>query len=385
MRGCLSETPRLMVREAHSVEVSKCIYTRLGWPRAMAGWSAPSSTGRRPIAQVLAFCKISETRHPFARLRYVKEDGLPAFYSPDFPGAHGGCHLSGGDQGAAANRITPMCSASSRPRVAWCERINALTPEHRRPALALRAAGRGRGLRVAGQGRAAGELLDFARLRPAGQRIVANQLVLSCRQRSRPMRASCTGLLSQQMVQNDAMMATLVLLQPSRCDGSAQRRIGCSACLRFTTQILAALQRSARGQQLAGGSGHQPGQRAGGLTPHWAAHSLARTESGRRALLVGAGRRRPSAMRCFMDLRSHRPHWSEWPMDAKTSPVRVVLEHEGQPSLVQPGRGAFPRAVGSFDFHKHWHRPASRWTWWPAAAWWPARAAVAGACWAGAC
>ncbi|WP_197531808.1 hypothetical protein [Aromatoleum aromaticum] len=31
-----------------------------------------------------AFCKIIETRHDFARLRYVKEDGLPAFYSPDF-------------------------------------------------------------------------------------------------------------------------------------------------------------------------------------------------------------------------------------------------------------------------------------------------------------
>jgi hypothetical protein len=27
----------------------------------------------------MAFCKISETRHDFARLRYVKEDGLPAF------------------------------------------------------------------------------------------------------------------------------------------------------------------------------------------------------------------------------------------------------------------------------------------------------------------
>lgn len=28
---------------------------------------------------MLAFCKISETRHDFARLRYVKEDGLPDF------------------------------------------------------------------------------------------------------------------------------------------------------------------------------------------------------------------------------------------------------------------------------------------------------------------
>lgn len=39
-----------MIRESNSVEMSKCIYTR----------------------------------HTFARLRYAKDDGLPAFYSPDF-------------------------------------------------------------------------------------------------------------------------------------------------------------------------------------------------------------------------------------------------------------------------------------------------------------
>ena len=30
------------------------------------------------------FAFIHDNRHTFARLRYVKEDGLPAFYSPDF-------------------------------------------------------------------------------------------------------------------------------------------------------------------------------------------------------------------------------------------------------------------------------------------------------------
>jgi type III restriction enzyme len=35
-------------------------------------------------ASVDAFCKINEQKHTFARLRYIKEDGLPAFYSPDF-------------------------------------------------------------------------------------------------------------------------------------------------------------------------------------------------------------------------------------------------------------------------------------------------------------
>jgi hypothetical protein len=60
---------------------------------------------------VLAFCKISETRHTFARLRYVKDDGLPAFYSPDFL-VRTASGLSGGNQGAAAGHRTPTCSAS---------------------------------------------------------------------------------------------------------------------------------------------------------------------------------------------------------------------------------------------------------------------------------
>jgi len=34
--------------------------------------------------RVEAFCKLSENRHTFTRLRCVKDDSLPAFYSPDF-------------------------------------------------------------------------------------------------------------------------------------------------------------------------------------------------------------------------------------------------------------------------------------------------------------
>ena len=33
----LSEVPQLKVREAHSVEIAKCIYTRLGWPAQSGG------------------------------------------------------------------------------------------------------------------------------------------------------------------------------------------------------------------------------------------------------------------------------------------------------------------------------------------------------------
>jgi hypothetical protein len=77
----------------------------------MAGWSALSSTGRRPTAQVLAFCKISENRHTFARLRYVKDDGLPAFYSPDFL-VRTAARFFWWRPRRSSKPFTPMCSAN---------------------------------------------------------------------------------------------------------------------------------------------------------------------------------------------------------------------------------------------------------------------------------
>lgn len=44
----LFEVPRLMMQERHSVGVSKCIYTRLGWPARNGGLERPSSTGLKP-------------------------------------------------------------------------------------------------------------------------------------------------------------------------------------------------------------------------------------------------------------------------------------------------------------------------------------------------
>ena len=72
-----------MLRESHSVEVGKCIYTCLGW---CAQWRAgarlhPLGAGRLAGA---GGAQDQRNCHTFARLRHVKEDGLPAFYSPTF-------------------------------------------------------------------------------------------------------------------------------------------------------------------------------------------------------------------------------------------------------------------------------------------------------------
>ncbi|MEY2893651.1 MAG: hypothetical protein RJA98_3559 [Pseudomonadota bacterium] len=126
----LSEVPKLMVRESASVEVAKCIYTRLPYPTRHGGLEKRFIHWSQADASVLAFCKISETRHTFVRLRYVKEDGLPAFYSPDFlVRTADAIYLV--ETKAQEQTLHPNVQRKRKAAVAWCERINALAPDER--------------------------------------------------------------------------------------------------------------------------------------------------------------------------------------------------------------------------------------------------------------
>jgi type III restriction enzyme len=173
----LSETPCLMVREAHSVEVGKCIYTRLGWPARNGGLEKAFIHWAQADSAVLAFCKISETRHPFARLRYVKEDGLPAFYCPDFlVRTRDAIYLV--ETKAQQQTVHPNVRRKLRAAVAWCERINTLAPEHRQ-GLPWHYVLLGEDAVNEWQGKGAhlAELLDFARLRPQGSADLQSSLL----------------------------------------------------------------------------------------------------------------------------------------------------------------------------------------------------------------
>lgn len=126
----LSEVPKLMMRESASIEVSKCIYTRLSYPARNGGLERTFIEWAQSDASVSAFCKISETRHEFVRLRYVKEDGLPAFYSPDFlVRTEGSIYLV--ETKAQQQTIHPNVQRKLKAAVAWCERINQLPGELR--------------------------------------------------------------------------------------------------------------------------------------------------------------------------------------------------------------------------------------------------------------
>ncbi len=173
----LSEVPRLMMRESHSVKVSKCIYTRLAWPAQSGGLERAFIHWAQADTQTLAFCKISENRHTFARLRYVKDDGLPAFYSPDFMvRTEGAVYLV--ETKAQQQTIHPNVQRKLKAAMAWCERINGL-PAGQRGALPWHYVLLAENVLLEWQAKGArlAELMDYARLRPLANASLQERLL----------------------------------------------------------------------------------------------------------------------------------------------------------------------------------------------------------------
>ncbi|HQQ62181.1 MAG TPA: DEAD/DEAH box helicase family protein [Pseudomonadales bacterium] len=166
----LSEVTKLMVRETASLLTKKCIYDRLPFPTRSGGLEKAFIEWSMADSSIEAFCKISETRHDFVRLRYVKEDGLPAFYSPDFlVRTTGGIYLV--ETKAQQQTVHPNVQRKLKAAVTWCERINALEPYQRTErnwhyvllGESLFHDWRSKGAKLS-------ELLEFSRIRPAANK-----------------------------------------------------------------------------------------------------------------------------------------------------------------------------------------------------------------------
>lgn len=173
----LSEVDRLMVREKFSLPARKCIYERLPYPSRSGGLEQAFILWADNDSHVEAFCKISETRHDYARLRYVKEDGLPAFYSPDFlVRTAEAIYLV--ETKAQQQTAHPNVQRKLRAAVAWCERINALPLDQRAErdwhyvllGESMFYDWRGKDARLS-------ELLAFARVRATGQAAAQGDLL----------------------------------------------------------------------------------------------------------------------------------------------------------------------------------------------------------------
>ena len=169
-------------------------------------------------------------------------------------------------------------------------------------------------------------------------------------------------LLSQRVVQHDAVMSMLALLQPPAAQGAAPAAdaaatsTSASAVAPAATlprlpsvypQILSVLQRPADGAWPAALQAPLAAAEAASRTTGRPEMALADLPAGR-FYLVLAGT--PASHALQIDLRATVPQ-DEWPMDMATSPVRVTLEHGGAAFVVQPGRWAAGPGW-AYEFHK---------------------------------
>jgi signal transduction histidine kinase len=146
-------------------------------------------------------------------------------------------------------------------------------------------------------------------------------------------------LLSQRVVQHDAVLATLALLQPPAQADPAEQRLPA-----LYSQILRVQRRD------PGAAWPDPRQHAAEVVSRAVRHAaLAQVDfnAARYELVLAA---EPASFALLMDLRAVVP-WSEWPMQPQTSPVRVTLDQGDQRFVLQAGR---PAGRGwRFEFGKH--------------------------------
>jgi type III restriction enzyme len=164
----LSEVAKLTVRESASLPVNKCIYERLPYPSRSGGLERAFIEWASADSGVEAFCKISENRHDFLRLRYVKDDGASGYYIPDFLARTGDAVFL--VETKAQQQVShPNVQRKRKAAVAWCERINTL-PEALRGDRVWHYAlvGEAQFHDWRQKGARLGELLDFARVRATG-------------------------------------------------------------------------------------------------------------------------------------------------------------------------------------------------------------------------
>ncbi len=126
----LSEVARITVRDTASVVISKCIYERLPYPSRNGGLEKAFIEMADRDSMVEALCKINEQKHDFFRLRYIKEDGLPAYYHPDFV-VRTKSTIFLVETKAQEQLAHPNVKRKRRAALSWCERINALPPKQR--------------------------------------------------------------------------------------------------------------------------------------------------------------------------------------------------------------------------------------------------------------
>ncbi|MBO1765797.1 DEAD/DEAH box helicase family protein [Allobranchiibius sp. GilTou38] len=126
----LSEVKTIPVRSTCAVEVTKCIYPKLPVPKVGGGLERRFIEWADSDTQIEALAKIHEYRHDFLRRPYLKADGMPAQYSPDFL-VRTANEVYVVETKAQSALSDENVKRKQRAAVTWVEQINALDPSLR--------------------------------------------------------------------------------------------------------------------------------------------------------------------------------------------------------------------------------------------------------------
>jgi type III restriction enzyme len=126
----LSEVKTISVRASSAVDVYKCIYPKLPIPTRSGGLERLFVQWADNDTTVDALAKIHEYRHDFLQRPYLKADGMPAYYSPDFLVRTAG-KIFVVETKAQSALSDENVQRKQRAAIAWCEQLNALPAEQR--------------------------------------------------------------------------------------------------------------------------------------------------------------------------------------------------------------------------------------------------------------
>ena len=125
-----SSVKTLRMRERFSLELQKVIYERLAYPSSKGRLEKEFMEFLDRDSDVQSFLKINESQHGFAKVFYIREDGLLASYHPDFivktADAITIVETKGDDKANDANVRRKQMSILD-----WCKKINRLPSEIR--------------------------------------------------------------------------------------------------------------------------------------------------------------------------------------------------------------------------------------------------------------
>lgn len=126
----VSEIRTMNVRSSTAVEVSKSIFEKLPVPARGGGLERMFIEWADSDASVEAIAKVDEFKHWFLHRAYLKADGMPAYYSPDFlVRTADGIFVVETKAQSLLNEANVLCK--KRAALTWVEQLNELPAEER--------------------------------------------------------------------------------------------------------------------------------------------------------------------------------------------------------------------------------------------------------------